>query len=285
MLTVVRILLRPIIDAPKNNAQGRHTYGVCELVEHVQYPSAPVVTWNPVGGGTNIVATGGRPCYRFPLRSCENPLCAELGDAFYRPRLSCIEPSEIVAREVELCTYGLPPGRAGGVGLLQAFFVAPFTVSFSGIAIEEVPSDRGSIEGYFQYALETNLWTHTGSAGAGVWHDVSSNNRVGDAHFLDEAAISEAMFPITSSGTLTNDYSFGWMFGTLTWEVPFGWNACGTPPGVAPAGLIKGTTQAFHIDPWGTTHVRKFNNQVTRKADDKRYLRGVRLFNNQIRSP
>ena len=93
------------------------------------------------------------------------------------------------------------------------------------------------------------------------------------------------MFPITSSGTLTNDYSFGWMFGTLTWEVPFGWNACGTPPGVAPAGLIKGTTQAFHIDPWGTTHVRKFNNQVTRKADDKRYLNGVRLFNNQIRSP
>ena len=284
-LTVVRILLKPIIDAPRNNAQGRHTYGVCELAEHVQFPSVPAVTWNPVGGGANIVGADGKPCYRFPLRGCENPLRVELGNAIYLPRLSCIEPEEIVAREVELCTYGLPPGKAGGIGILQAFFVAPFTVSFTGIAVEEVPCDRGSIEGYFQYALETNLWTHTSSAGAGVWHDIAPDNRIGGLHFLDEAAISEEMFPITASGTLTNDYSFGWTHGTLTWEIPFGWNVSGTSQGTGPAGVLGATTQAFHIDPWGTTHVRKFNNQVTRTADDKRYLNGVRVFDNTIRSP
>ena len=284
-LTVVKIKLKPNVTAPKNDALGRHEYGVCELVRHEQHPSVPVVTWNPVGGGSNTVNDGGTPCYKFPLFACENPLRVELGDATYLPRLSCIEPSGIEVREVDLCTYGLPAGKAGGIGLLQAFYVKPFTVSFSQIAVEEVPSNDGSVVGYFRYALSSNLWSHTSSAGAGEWHDVTVHNRMGDTRFRDEAAISFEMLPITPDGTLTNDYSFSWMAGEMTWDVPFGWNVKGTANGTAPFDTFEGTIQEFYIDATGFTGVRKFYNQATRSIDDVRHLNWKRIFNNEVRNP
>ena len=284
-LTVVKILLRPNVTAPDNEALGRHEYGVCELVRHDQNPSTPTVTWNPVGGGSNTVNSSGVPCYRFPLFECENPLRVELNGASYLPRLSCIEPSGIEAREVDLCTYGLPAGKAGGIGLLQAFYVKPFTVSFSEIAVEEVPCDRGSAEGYFRYALPSNEWSHTSSAGAGEWHDVTVHNRVGNIPYRDEAAIALEMLPITPDGILTNDYSFGWMRGDMTWEVPFGWNARGTTNGTDPFRTFEGTTQEFYIDQSGFTGVRKFYNQVTRGTNDVRRLNLKRIFNNEVRKP
>ena len=284
-LTVVKIELKPNVTAPKNNALGRHEYGVCELVRHKQYPSVPAVTWNPVGGGSNTVTKSGHFCYQFPLFACENPLWVELRDATYLPRLSCIEPSGIEVREVSLCTYGLPAGKAGGIGLLQAFYVKPFTVSFTEIAVEEVPSDRGEVDGYFRHALPSNLWSHTSSAGAGIWHDVFPGNRMGNMNFRDEAALAEELLPITPDGTLTNDYSFGWMWGTMTWEVPFGWNAKGTTNGTAQFKTFECTTQEFHIDPWGNASVLKFDKQATRRIDDSRFRNGVRVYNNEVRNP
>ena len=284
-LTVVKIKLKPNVTAPKNNALGRHEYGVCELVRHEQHPSVPVVTWNPVGGGSNTVNDNEFPCYQFPLFACENPLRVELVDATYLPRLSCIEPTGIEVREVSLCTYGLPAGKAGGIGLLQAFYVKPFTVSFTEIAVEEVPSNRGEVDGYFRHALPSNLWSHTSSVGAGIWHNVFPGNRMGDPNFRDEAALAEELLPITPDGTLTNDYSFGWMWGTMTWEVPFGWNAKGTTNGTAQFKTFECTTQEFHIDPWGNASVLKFDKQVTRRIDDSRFRNGVRVYNNEVRNP
>ena len=148
-----------------------------------------------------------------------------------------------------------------------------------------MPCNDGSAEGYFQYALPSNAWAHTSAAGAGEWHDVYPGNRMGDPNFRDEAAFAVEMLPMTPDGTLTNDYTFGWTWGTMTWGVPFGWNAKGTTNGIAPVGMFEGTTQTFHIDPWGNTSVRKFANQATRRLDDSRYLNGVRISNNEVRSP
>jgi hypothetical protein len=283
-LTVVRILLTPEIDPPMEATSGRHTYGVCEFVRRFQYPSAPAVAWNPVGGGSNAVSKTGHSCYRFPLNACKNSLRVEAGDAFYVPRLSCIEPSGIVVREVELCTYGLPPGKAGGIGLLQAFYVTPFTVSFSEIAVEEVPCDQGSVDGYFRYAFSSNLWTHTRDAGAGKWYNVRTSNQVGEySNSRDEAAIDRELDPITPDGTMTNDYSFCWMDGLMVWQVPFGWHVNGTTGNVDPCGTFGGTTQEFYIDRWGHAAVRKFGNQATRRIDDKRYLNGIEVHNNVVK--
>ena len=284
-LTVVKVRISPHVTAPENYALGRHEYGVCELVRCNQYPSAPTVTWNSIGGGSNTVDSLGRPCYKFPLFACENPLRVELGDVQYVPRLSCIEPSGIVARDVDLCTYGLPAGKAGGIGLLQAFYVKPFKVSFSEIAVEEVPCTNGTANGYFRYAFTSNFWSHTVDAGAGKWFDVFPDNHMGDAQYRDEAALAVEMLPITPDGTLTNDYSFGWMEGSMTWEVPFGWNVKGTTNGTEPFGMFGGTTQEFCIEPSGFTGVRKFHNQATRHVNDARYLNWKRIYNNEVRSP
>ena len=282
-LTAVRILFVPVVHPPKEGTIGRHKYGVCELVEHHQFPSAPAVTWNPVGGGSNTVNSSGQPCFSFPLYGCENPLRVELGSVSYVPRLSCIEPSGIVSGKVELCTYGLPPGKAGGIGLLQEFYVTPFTVSFSRIAIEEVPCDRGTVEGYFLYGVPSNRWTHTRAAGAGRWHNVSVHNRVGEDHdVLDEACLGGELFPITPDGTLTNDYSYGWMDGTMVWQVPFGWNALDTEGETEPFKTFGSLTQEFYIDDSGCSGVRKFGNQALRLIDDRRFL-GIReIFTNIV---
>ena len=283
-LTVVRIRLLPYVDPPQDATSGRHRYGVCEYVKQFQFPSEPAVTWNPVGGGSNLVLETGQPCYHFPLQACRNPLRVDLGDVSYVPLLRCIEPTGIVVRAVELCTFGLPAGKAGGIGLLQAFYVTPFTVSFSRIAVEEVPCDQGSAEGYFRYATTSNLWSHTRYAGAGQWYDVSSSNKMDEEpDSKDMAAITNELFAITSDGTLTNDYSFGWMGGITTWQIPFGWNARGTRGEIEPVGTFGGTIQEFYIDRWGHTAVRKFGNQATRRIDDKRYLNGIEVHNNVVK--
>jgi hypothetical protein len=282
-LTVMRILLTPEVAAPENVASGRHTYGVCERVLYKQFPNSPTVTWNPVGGGSNGVDNALRPFYQFPLFACVNPLRVDLGDVTYTPRLACIEPSGIVSGKVELCTYGLPPGKAGGIGLWQEFRVTPLTVSFSGIAVEEVPCDQGTHDGYFNYGVETNRWTHTRAAGAGNWYDVDLDNRVGgNENVHDEAGLEGELYPVTPDGTLTNDYSFGWMDGSMVWQVPFGWHALGTKGEAEPFKTFGTTTQEFYIDRWGRSGVRKFGNQATRLLNDRRFL-GVReIFNNMV---
>ena len=282
-LTAMQIRLTPEVAAPDNVAPGRHTYGVCERMLYTQFPNSPTVVWNPVGGGSNGVDNALRPFYQFPLFACVNPLRVDLGDVTYTPRLTCIEPSGIVSGKVELCTYGLPPGKAGGIGLWQEFRVTPLTVSFFGIAVEEVPCDQGTIEGYFRYAVVTSRWTHTREAGAGKWYNVDRVNRVGgenDVH--DEAGIAEEAFPITPEGILTNDYSFGWMDGSMVWQVPFGWHARGTKGEVDPYKTFGTTTQEFYIDPWGRTGVRKFKSQATRLPNDRRFLGAREIFNNMV---
>ena len=284
-LTVVRVEFKPDVHPPKERASGRHKYGVCELVEHHQFPSAPAVTWNPVGGGSNTVSRSGKPCYKFPLHACENPLRVELGDASYTPLLSCVEPTGIVGREVDLCTYGLPPGKVGGIGLLQAFYVTPFDVSFSEISVEEVPCDQGSVEGYFRWETPTNLWSHTRAAGAGKWHNVNVHNRVGeDPDARDEAAIADELLPMTPDGTLTNDYSCGWIGGLMVWQVPFGWNVRDTEGETEPFKTFGTVTQEFYVDRWGQASVRKLGNMATRLRNDRRFLNGREVFNNEVRS-
>ena len=284
-LSVVRVEFKPVVDPPQDGTLGRHKYGVCELVEHHQFPSAPVVTWNPVGGGSNTVSKSNQPCYNFPLYACEKPLRVELGDAFYEPLLSCVEPSGIVSGKVDLCTYGLPAGKAGGIGLMQDMYVTPFTVSFSEISVEEVPCDQGSVEGYFRYTTPTNLWSHTRAAGAGKWRNVDVHNRVGGESFVrDEAALDEEQLPITADGMLTNDYSCGWMDGLMVWQVPFGWNVRDTNGETEPFKNFGTVTQEFYIDRWGQATVQKFGSRATRLLNDRRFLNSREIFNNEVRS-
>ena len=168
-LTVVRVELRPYVTAPRNDARTRHTYGVYELVQYLQEPAMPLIIWNPVGGGTNEVVTG-RTYYRCPLYGCENPLRAEVGLVRYSPRIEVKEPQGIESMATEYVVYSnqVHKGEAGGIGMRLYMYVTPLEVSFSEIAIEEVPCFTGETHGYFKNPYFNGVFAHTGGS-AHAW--------------------------------------------------------------------------------------------------------------------
>ena len=72
------------------------------------------------------------------------------------------------------------------------------------------------------------------------------------------------------------------MDGLMIWQIPFGWHVRGTSGETDPSGNIAGTTQEFYIDQWGHAAVRKFNNQATRRIDDRRFFNGVEVHGNIV---
>ena len=155
--------------------------------------------------------------------------------------------------------------------------------TFSEIAVEEVPCDQGTHEGYFTYGVVTSRWTHTREAGAGKWYDVDIHNRVGgDGNVYDEACLGEELPPMTAEGILTNDYSVGWIDGAMVWQVPFGWHAHGTQGETEPFKTFGTITHEFYIDRWGRSGVRKFGNRAMRLLNDRRFLNVTEIFNNMV---
>ena len=77
---------------------------------------------------------------------------------------------------------------------------------------------------------------------------------------------------MTSDGTLTNDYSCGWIDGLTVWQVPFGWNVRDTNGEAEPFKTFGTVTQEFYIDRWGQTTVQKFGNRATRLLNGRRFL-------------
>ena len=96
--------------------------------------------------------------------------------------------------------------------------------------------------------------------------------------------MAEEQLPMTSDGTLTNDYSCGWIDGLTVWQVPFGWNVRNTTGETEPFKTFGTVTQEFYIDRWGQTTVQKFGNRATRLLNDRRFLNSREIFNNEVRS-
>lgn len=285
-LTVVRVSFRPRILPPNVSYQygNRHTLGIGELVNLIQSPPEPIVSWDCSAGGT-IRALSMNVVYQCPFLGMQNPLKARLPGVAYMPLLSVLEPEDILPINARLRTYGLEVGHAGGVGVVQQFQVLPLFVSFSEIAVEEVPCVRGGATGYFRHAIPSNCWTHTRAAGAGKWYNVHIDNVVGGLESSeDEAALTKELLPMTADGVLTNDVRIGWLEGDMNWEIPFGWNVKGTAGVVAPLGqFATNTVQSFIITPSGECGVRKFHNQAQRDLNDRRRFNGRIVTDNEVR--
>ena len=61
-----------------------------------------------------------------------------------------------------------------------SLYVLPMNVSFSNIAIEEIPNMTGVHSGYFGNPQLEQLWYHTRSQGAGRWWKVEEGNCFAD---------------------------------------------------------------------------------------------------------
>ena len=78
---------------------------------------------------------------------------------------------------------------------------------------------------------------------------------------------------VTPEGILIEDETYGWMYGSLIWEVPFGWNEKETSGSADEAArFAEYTRQEMIIFDDGRTGVSKFANMVIRHIDGKIFL-------------
>ena len=278
-LTVIGLEVRATINPPDEDYGyvHRHEFGVCEEVLLKQSPSSPTVLWNPVGGGSNTVEQGGTR-YFCPLYGCNNPVVAECGGARYTPHLSVIEPSSVKAELLygrtrdSVMTYTAAKGQSGGIGMMLRLYVRPFSVSFTGIAIEEVPQLTYRTSGYFSNPYYNGAFAHTVQAGAGNWLKVQEDN----SFATDEAAFTHVIPWLTPQGVISTDPVYAWTDGYAYMDNPFGWGQIDSQNGDPPYTMFATDTEdEFILYANGTLGVRKLFNQITRTTNDVIRLNGV----------
>ena len=264
-LTVVRVDLIPAMRAPENECLRRHKVGVREKINCGCQPDLQDVEWRNVGSGN---FSGSE--YICSLDADENPIEVHYKNVEYMPSISVVAPNGIEAVRVDHLIFGVPTNHAGGIGMEFVLKVKPLDVCFSGIAVEEVPCDIGSREGYFSYPMFAYLQSHTFDNGAGRWSNVRVNNIL---ELTDVAAIESLIPRITADGILTNDLSFGWIDGRVEWDIPMGWGEKNSVIGDNPYKKFAEDTKAeMRIFSSGQSGVRKFQHQVTRYIDGRIFL-------------
>ena len=269
--TAIRLEFKAVLRAVENPCPNRHRLGVNEKINCFQTPSAPKVNWSTPGGG---YMTNNLSQYSSPLHPARNPLIANCQEAEYTPELVVVEPQAIEPRNIGYWKGGAPIGHAGGIGLEFDLYVLPLDVSFSGLAVEEIPCDIGSRSGYFLNNHFTNLLSHTSDNGAGNWLLLSADHLCG----VDAPGIYTALPRVTPDGILTNDLRFGWAYGTLTWAIPYGWNEGITNRTALVRGrFAEDTVHENVIFKTGKTGVRKLRQAVTREINGTIYLNGVQM--------
>lgn len=266
-LTVVKLELEPWVT--KVGCEKRHLLGVGERVLCLASPD--VGQWSDSGSG-EIVSILAASNYVCPLMADGSVLRYSLGTSSYGFRLTFVEPMGIGAFSPVARDFGVARNRAGGAGMNLQVYVFPDTVAFSGIAMEEVPSQEGLHQGFFSNVFFSNVWYHTTAMNAGRWIVVSPDNYWG----MDRAWMGDELPREMPNGDMTFDQSCGaWTDGLLVWDIPWGWGAPNSVSGTLPVKtMVTHYNQTFSIDEYGTLSVSKFLNVVSRGTNDVIRLNG-----------
>ena len=266
--TAVRIELEPIIDLEYKN---RHAIGVREEC---------IFKWMPAVSGMRISSTGegataihsGFARYEAPLEAESPVISAEYNNSRLGIPLSVLEPRSIyVVGTPTLNDFGLGHNCAGGVGMQLELHVAPTNVSFSGIAIQEVPSNYKDPQGYFANSYFSNVWSHTRERHAGEWHNIASGN----FFMLDNADMGDLLPRMTPDGSIANNTSFGWILGTMNWKIPVGWNERNASLDDMVVKSFQTYWQQFAINSQGTLRINKLGQWVQRGTNNVVQINGV----------
>ena len=274
--TAIRVKFEPVALAPENPSSQRHKFGVRELVDCEQYPSSPQIDWVVIQG--EVTTPGHR--YRCPMSAIGNPLKARCCGAEYTPIISVVEPSTVVAKDAGFNDFGAAYGEAGKIALTLPLYIGPFDVSFSEIAVEEVPAedrqnDQSAHTGYFNRNDLCLWWTHSRGNGAGRWYDVDADNRMGGGNVYDQAGLTNSLSRVNSAGMFVDDPDCLWTDGTLTLDNPFGWNIKGTRGTTHPYDTFaEDVRDVIELRFDGRCRVWKLNNEVIRYVDGHVYLNG-----------
>ena len=265
--TVVRVEIQREQNAPSNECLNRHDYGIGEWMFVRQFPMSSGITVsatdaNVHNGSTSLVMWG--------VSNIEHNLSISLNSVEYVPLVRVLKPNGIEGYDAQSLAYGLAPGVAGGLQLVQRYRVLPLTVNFTRLRIEEVPCDDAiPPTGYFIYTPPDRFpRTHTRGAGAGEWFFVDTGNLVGASEGgRDKAGCKVALTRRMPDGTPTDDPSYGWLGGNLTWKVPFGWKRM-DDPSIEPVGIFaEDTRQILSITESGDFSVHKLQHTATRQIN------------------
>ena len=261
---VVRVEVQHEREAPENESLNRHDYGIGEWMYILQFPMSPVIT---VLATDAVVQGGSTQIIKWGVLNIEHRLSCSLDGVEYMPLVRVLKPTGIEGYDVQALTNGLPVGVAGGLHLVQRYRVLPLTVNFTRLRIEEVPCyDLIPPTGYFIYTSPDRFpRTHTSGAGAGEWFFVDPGNLVGASEGgRDKAGCKAALTRRMPDGTPTDDPSYGWLGGDLTWKVPFGWRHRDASD-IEPFGVFADDTrQIMSITESGDFSVRKLGHTATR---------------------
>jgi hypothetical protein len=262
-----------MVELPSGHMPYRRKFGVLEVVSCEQFPSSPKVSWTYDSG--NYHMEGETYYYHCPLVPAERPLHASIGDVEHTPELTVIAPQGVEARQVMHNCKTNHLGEAGWTGMYLKLYVLPMDVSFSNIAIEEVPCDRGIRDGYFTHVDFSDMASHTRSNGAGIWCEVDSENG-----FMDDDASIDGLPRMRWDHMIVNDPdpSVGWLSGYFSWDIPYGWNdktVVESNPMAAPYGQFAlDTKHEVILVPDGTVSLWKLGNYATRTTNEVIYLNG-----------
>ena len=289
-LTVIRLELQAVYEAPANTNANRHTLGVGEKVRFLHYPESASVTFSAVKGdigdlgdgssfydtfGGDIAESDRSRIYVCPISSNYVPRTTmAYGNATYSPNIHIVEPQEVVTmvagwgeNDVDIFYAGnrkcWPDGEVGSAGLYTTNCIGPMYVSFRGIAVSEVPCDEEDVvTGCF---TSNHYRTHSVFAGAGWVHNIKQGN-----YWCGDRANSGASEP-------------NWMpNSTLSWYIPIGWHRKPIDDNSllmhadyeqndnpnSRALILKGSIAAYrqirHIDEFGTYRTDKFGHWISR---------------------
>ena len=184
--------------------------------------------------------------YTCPIHASLNGVSLDVAGVSYTPALTVVEPSGII------CTNGYNICDNGYTAMQLDLYVAPSDVSFSGIAMMEVPTTTVGPSGYFTNEIFSSIWYHTTERGAGVWHDVRPDNYF----FLDTASFAE--------------YCPQPFFdGTIDWEIILAWGEREEAQSIDDSVGIVGARyhQIFTIDGQGSLRVDKFGQWIKQFSD------------------
>jgi len=257
-LTVVRVELTP--EVFRDGALHRHRVGIGEEVGVFVSPSS--IGWTLiVNGNGSMTNMNDRIVYLCPFNAEENTISINMaGGVHYKPLLSVVEPTGVVAFDVRAKTYSdAEVGSAGWAGMSMDLYVEPLTVAFGQIEIAEVPEYGEGIAptGYFATNEYESIWHHTEARGAGTWHTV----RIDNMFLPDNAELGERL-GVTP-----------WTSGQITWRIPITWRRMplGEYDYREPHEFGTPYYQLFNMNVNGTLRVTKFQDfWVERDPDGTR---------------
>ena len=256
-ISVVEVRMLADVAAPSNSCTRRHVYGVHEAVNVEARPTRPEVSlsFGADAGFTNY----DNDCFWCPWTGGVYSVSFIFGDAELPSSIKVFEPMPFA---VEAWWNGIEgtKGTAGTVVMNVELLLAPFTVSFLGIWVVEIPDEAEDCPhfGYFDNPTYGRPWSHTTGAGAGEWFLVSQRNE-----WTHDRAGTSKVYPTP------------WTVGWKEWDIPIGWsNKMGEVKGRSKPNSV---TERFEIDESGSVTIRKFGHWIKRAVNNRVWVDGRRV--------